>query len=168
MPRDKQTAPEKSSARRSDAGKPGAAEPAGRRERGPERRIGRDRRTTRVPEWGEGPAGARDGFVPPSEGAYHDDGAATEAPAQAASGGHAGRGPRATRRSDESIRDEVCTLLTDNADLDASGIEVDVEAGEVTLLGSVDSRDAKWLTEDLAGSISGVREVHNRLRIARH
>ena len=82
-------------------------------------------------------------------------------------GRHAGRGPRAYRRADESIREEVCALLTENPDLDASDVEVRVEGGEVTLIGSVDSRDAKWLAEDLAESISGVREVHNRLRVAR-
>jgi osmotically-inducible protein OsmY len=42
-----------------------------------------------------------------------------------------------------------------------------VESGEVTLTGSVDSRDAKWLTEDLVNSVAGVREVNNRLKVAR-
>jgi osmotically-inducible protein OsmY len=34
-------------------------------------------------------------------------------------------------------------------------------------MGTVDSRDAKWLTEDLVNSVTGVREVNNRLRVAR-
>ena len=56
---------------------------------------------------------------------------------------------------------------TVNADLDASEIELHVEGGEVTLTGTVDSRDAKWLTEDLVNSVTGVREVNNRLKVAR-
>jgi len=56
--------------------------------------------------------------------------------------------------------------LTDNPDLDATDIDVAVEDGEVTLSGTVDDRDARWLAEDLAEAISGVRAVHNRLRVA--
>jgi osmotically-inducible protein OsmY len=78
----------------------------------------------------------------------------------------AGRGPRGYRRRDQSIRDELCESLTDNPDLDATDIDVAVEDGEVTLSGTVDDRDARWLAEDLAEAISGVRAVHNRLRVA--
>ena len=56
--------------------------------------------------------------------------------------------------------------LTDTPDLDATDIDVAVEDGEVTLSGTVDDRDARWLAEDLAEAISGVRAVHNRLRVA--
>ena len=52
------------------------------------------------------------------------------------------------RRSDDKIRDEIWELLTNNADLDASEVELIVESGEVTLTGIVVSRDAKWITED--------------------
>jgi osmotically-inducible protein OsmY len=78
----------------------------------------------------------------------------------------AGRGPRGYRRRDQSIRDELCESLTDNPDLDATDIDVAVEDGEVTLSGTVGDRDARWLAEDLAEAISGVRAVHNRLRVA--
>jgi osmotically-inducible protein OsmY len=71
------------------------------------------------------------------------------------------------RRSDDKIHEEIWELLTNNADLDASEIELHVEGGEVTLTGTVDSRDAKWLTEDLVNSVTGVREVNNRLKVAR-
>jgi osmotically-inducible protein OsmY len=71
------------------------------------------------------------------------------------------------RRSDDKIREEIWELLINNADLDASEVELHVESGEVTLTGTVDSRDAKWLTEDLVTSVSGVREVNNRLKVAR-
>jgi osmotically-inducible protein OsmY len=78
----------------------------------------------------------------------------------------AGRGPRGYRRRDETIREELCENLTDNPDLDATDIDVTVEDGEVTLSGTVDDRDARWLAEDLAEALSGVRAVHNRLRVA--
>jgi osmotically-inducible protein OsmY len=78
-----------------------------------------------------------------------------------------GTGPRFQRRSDDKIRDEISELLSNNADLDASEVEVHVEGGEVTLSGTVESRDARWLTEDLVTSVSGVREVYNQIKVAR-
>lgn len=78
-----------------------------------------------------------------------------------------GRGPRGYRRSDTRISEDVCDALTDNADLDASGIEVHVETGEVTLGGTVPNRYSKRLAEDVAGSVRGVVDVHNRLTIER-
>ncbi len=62
---------------------------------------------------------------------------------------------------------EIWELLSNNADLDATEIELHVGAGEVTLTGSVDSRDARELAEDLVSSVIGVREVNNRLKVAR-
>jgi osmotically-inducible protein OsmY len=78
-----------------------------------------------------------------------------------------GTGPRFQRRSDDKIREEIWELLNNNADLDASEVEVHVEGGEVTLSGTVESRDARWLTEDLVTSVSGVREVYNQIKVAR-
>jgi len=71
-----------------------------------------------------------------------------------------------TRRSDESIREEICASLTRRSDLDASAVEVEVEGGEVTLTGHVEDRDARWLAEDVVESVAGVSLVHNRLRAA--
>jgi osmotically-inducible protein OsmY len=42
---------------------------------------------------------------------------------------------------------------------------VSVEGGEVTLTGTVDDRDAKWLAEEIAEEVSGVRAVFNELRV---
>ena len=78
-----------------------------------------------------------------------------------------GQGAQFHRRSDDKIHEEIWELLTNNPDLDASEIELHVESGEVTLTGTVDSRDAKWLSEDLVTSVTGVREVNNRLKVAR-
>jgi len=68
-------------------------------------------------------------------------------------------------RSDESIRNEVCEALTRHPDLDASDLEVEIEAGEVTLSGRVEDRDARWLAEDIVEVVSGVSLVHNQLRV---
>jgi hypothetical protein len=76
-----------------------------------------------------------------------------------------GRGPKGYQRSDERIREDVCDLLTENVDLDASDVQVTVIACEITLQGSVPSRQDKRLAEDLAESVSGVRNVHNQLRV---
>jgi osmotically-inducible protein OsmY len=84
-----------------------------------------------------------------------------------AGGSQAGRAPQFHRRSDDKIYEEVWELLTNSPDLDAREIELHVESGEVTLTGTVESRDAKWLTEDLVASVAGVREVNNRLKVAR-
>jgi hypothetical protein len=81
-------------------------------------------------------------------------------------GSFAGRGPRGYQRSDDRIREEICERMCDNAELDASEIEIVVVSGEVTLQGSVTDRYDKRLAEDLTQDVSGVREVHNQLRVA--
>lgn len=44
-------------------------------------------------------------------------------------------------------------------------MEVAVQDGVVTERGTVKSREVKRLTEALAEAVSGVTEVHNRLRL---
>jgi hypothetical protein len=78
---------------------------------------------------------------------------------------YSGRGPKGYTRSDERIREDVSDRLTDDWLVDASNIEVTVIGGEVTLAGTVDSRDAKHRAEDCAESVSGVRNVQNSLRV---
>jgi osmotically-inducible protein OsmY len=75
-----------------------------------------------------------------------------------------GRGPKGYRRSDERIKEDVNDRLSEGY-LDASEIEVIVMNAEVTLTGSVDSRENKRLAEDIAESVSGVSNVENRLRV---
>jgi hypothetical protein len=79
--------------------------------------------------------------------------------------GFQGRGPKGYQRSDDRIRDEICDCMTDDPALDASEIEVAVVQGEVTLTGSVTSRDQKRRAEDVAERASGVRDVTNQLRV---
>lgn len=75
-----------------------------------------------------------------------------------------GKGPKNFRRTDDRIRERVCEILHDDEWIDASEIEVSVADGEVTLTGSVDSRETKRLAEDAISDVPGVRDVHNRLR----
>lgn len=75
-----------------------------------------------------------------------------------------GKGPKGYTRSDERIREDVCDRLSDDDELDASEITVTVKGGEVTLEGSVSDRHAKQRAEDLAETVSGVRDVDNKLR----
>ncbi len=81
------------------------------------------------------------------------------------SGPHIGRGPKGYQRSDERIREDVCERLTRHGRIDATEIDVQVRSGEVTLTGTVESRQAKRMAEDTVESISGVKEVSNQLRV---
>jgi osmotically-inducible protein OsmY len=78
---------------------------------------------------------------------------------------HRGRGPKGYRRSDERIKEDVNDRLSDDYYLDASEVEVAVTNTEVTLTGTVNSREDKRRAEDLAESVSGVTNVENRLRV---
>jgi HSP20 family molecular chaperone IbpA len=82
-----------------------------------------------------------------------------------ARGRFAGRGPKNWRRSDERIREDVNERLTEHPDVDATDIEVEVKNGEVTLTGRVDDRASKRIAEYISESVSGVKDVHNQLRI---
>jgi hypothetical protein len=77
-----------------------------------------------------------------------------------------GRGPKGYRRSDDRIKEEVCERIA-RAGIDADEVEVKVEKAEVTLTGTVNTRDEKRWLEDLAEDVYGVDEVHNQLRTNR-
>jgi Flp pilus assembly secretin CpaC len=68
-------------------------------------------------------------------------------------------------RSDERIVEDVNDRLTEDWMLDASDIEVSASNGEVTLSGTVTERRSKRRAEDLAESVSGVKDVHNTIRV---
>jgi osmotically-inducible protein OsmY len=80
-------------------------------------------------------------------------------------GKHRGRGPKGYSRSDDRIREDVSDRLSDDSMVDASDIEVTVSNREVTLSGTVDSRESRRRAEDLAEGISGVSYVQNNLRV---
>ena len=55
--------------------------------------------------------------------------------------------------------------MTHHGYLNAEEIEIEVNNGQITLKGTVDSRQAKRLAEDIAESVAGVSQVINQLRI---
>jgi hypothetical protein len=121
-----------------------------------ERLPERDRDSRRYGYGGE--TGHDTSWSGPSSAAYHE---------YAPKGPFAGRGPKGYQRSDSRIREDVCDRLTDAPEIDASDINVDIRDGEITLSGTVTDRNAKRRSEDLIETVTGVRDVHNNLRIRR-
>jgi len=78
-----------------------------------------------------------------------------------------GRGPRGYQRSDARMFEDICDRLTVDPRIDASDVEVEVKAAEVTLRGSVRSRDEKRYAEDVVEHVMGVRDVNNHLKVTR-
>jgi BON domain len=79
--------------------------------------------------------------------------------------GRPGYGPQGWERTSDSLRNEICEILTRHGQIDASGVRVTVDNGEVTLEGTVGSRREKRLAEQLLDLVHGLKDVHNRLRI---
>jgi hypothetical protein len=77
-----------------------------------------------------------------------------------------GRGPKGYKRSDERIREDVCERIA-RSGIDADEVEVKVDGGDVTLSGTVRSRQEKRWLEDVVDDVFGVDEVHNHLRLRR-
>jgi osmotically-inducible protein OsmY len=80
-------------------------------------------------------------------------------------GRHYGRGPSGYKRSDARISEDIHDRLTDDDELDASTIQVEVNDGEVTLSGTVAEREDKHRAERLAERVTGVGHVQNNLRV---
>lgn len=78
---------------------------------------------------------------------------------------HRGRGPRNYSRSDDRIMEDVCDRLTADPMVDASEVEVQVSDAEVTLTGTVTSREQRRRAEDCVEDVSGVKHVQNNLRV---
>jgi hypothetical protein len=77
-----------------------------------------------------------------------------------------GKGPRAYKRPDKRVLEDINDRLYLDPYIDASDIEVDVEKGDVILKGTVKNRDVKRRAEDIAETVMGVKNVENRLRVA--
>ena len=60
---------------------------------------------------------------------------------------------------------EVASRLTQHGQIDASGIEITVDDGEVLLEGSVDSEETKRLAQEALESVAGVSSVQNLLDV---
>ena len=80
-------------------------------------------------------------------------------------GEHKGKGPRGYQRSEERIKEDVCDRLCDHPAIDATNVNIEVSGTEVVLTGTVSSKDEKRRAEDIAESVSGVRNVENRIRV---
>ena len=80
---------------------------------------------------------------------------------------YTGMGPRGYRRSDARVFEDICDRLTVDPRVDASDVEVVVKDGDVTLNGSVRSREEKRYAEDLVEHVMGVRDVSNHLKVSR-
>ncbi|WP_159017184.1 BON domain-containing protein [Cognatiluteimonas profundi] len=78
---------------------------------------------------------------------------------------HRGLGPKNYSRPDERIREDINERLTDADDIDARGLMVEVSNGVATLTGTVEQRWMKHRAEDIAEACSGVRDVHNQIRV---
>ena len=79
--------------------------------------------------------------------------------------GLSGQGQKEYQSSDDRINEEVCNRLTESPAIDASDIEVMVNNGAVTLSGTVPEPEDKRVSEELVEQTSGVREIHNQLRV---
>jgi hypothetical protein len=83
-------------------------------------------------------------------------------------GGFTGMGPKGYKRTDDRIHEDICERLTRHPGIDASEIEIKVKNGEVTLSGHVHERRYKHMAENVVDSVSGVKEIHNELKVERH
>ena len=82
-------------------------------------------------------------------------------------GGHRGRGPKNYTRTDQRITEDLCERLTEDDDVDAGDIEVQVRDGVAVLTGTVGERWMKHRAEDIAEACGGVKDVENRIRVVR-
>lgn len=79
-----------------------------------------------------------------------------------------GRGPKNFKRADPRIYEDVCDALLHSQDVDATDIDVRVEDGVVVLSGMATERIQKYIAEDIAIDVPGVRDVKNLLEVKEH
>ena len=66
---------------------------------------------------------------------------------------------------DATLQAKVKTELIDDPRIDADAVNLEVRRGVVTLAGWVGTENERKAVEDLAWSVSGVRDVDNRLQL---
>lgn len=69
------------------------------------------------------------------------------------------------QRSNDRIHDEAGGAIIRHGHVDAGGITVRVEHGDVTLEGTVSSHREKRMAEEDVNSLPGIGNVHNRLQV---
>jgi hypothetical protein len=164
---------------------PGAPEPPeGLGKQGSKRRAGAPARLTYEPEGGSAHHGWESTRPPPASGDYEEhefgslgggygeQGFGIAGPHRRirtplATGPFTGIGPRGYRRTDERIREDVCDALTEHGHIDPRSVTLEVIRGDVHLAGEVSSAAMRGLIEDVAGSVPGVRGIHNALAVRR-
>lgn len=74
-------------------------------------------------------------------------------------------GPRGFDRPPDSLEADVRDALQADGGVDASGIDVHVDDGTVTLTGTVTSADQQQHAADCVRSVLGIRDVQNLLTV---
>ena len=108
-----------------------------------------------------------DRYSPPSTGSTHYGEADRPYDRDRDAPDYRGLGPRGYQRSDARVFEDICDRLTIDPRIDATDIEVDVKGAEVTLRGSVRTREEKRYAEDVVERVMGVRDVNNHLKVTR-
>jgi osmotically-inducible protein OsmY len=76
---------------------------------------------------------------------------------------HRGRGPKGYVRSDERLREIICERLTDDPNIDAREVSIEVTNQVVKVSGSIDNRRSKHEIEELIEGVGGVQGIDNQL-----
>ena len=80
-------------------------------------------------------------------------------------GPYSGLGPIGYESAGDPIREEVYSRLTQHGHVDATGIEITIDNGEVLLEGTVDSEATKRLAQEAVETVTGVSSVQNLLQV---
>jgi osmotically-inducible protein OsmY len=66
--------------------------------------------------------------------------------------------------ADDDLCDAVCYRLSENDEVDASGVQVRAIAGEITLEGRVETFQECQLVAAIAATVPDVKRVHNAIQ----
>ncbi|MGH7022741.1 MAG: BON domain-containing protein [Caulobacteraceae bacterium] len=97
---------------------------------------------------------------------FGDADAAARRQRDEAVGDHSGKGPENHLEPDARIVDDITRRLTDDASLDASGVNIESHDGVVTLKGQVTTSAQRAHAEEVSAAVAGVQRVDNRLVVA--
>ena len=114
-------------------------------------------------DYGSGGYGSGGGYGSSGSGGYGSSG--SSGLTNWGRGAHRGKGPKGYERSDDRLKEVICERLSDDPDIDASEISINVTSGTVRLTGTVDSRQEKYSVEEMIANCSGVKDVDNQLRV---
>lgn len=76
-------------------------------------------------------------------------------------------GPKNYERPDARVLGDVCDRLAHHPEVDVSDVTVDVDKGLVKLGGTVGDRRQKYIVEEIADAVYGVKDVENQIRVRR-